>query len=366
MDIAVIVGTRPEAIKLAPVIHALRGAGRTVHVLSTGQHRELLARALADFDLKADSDLAVMREEQSLPELTSRLMAALPSALENVAPRLVLVQGDTTTAFVGALAAFYAKLPCAHVEAGLRSGNRMAPWPEELNRRLADQLCTRHYAPTEGAKQMLLREGIDASSIVVTGQTGVDAALWTARRQADATPDEVKALNLQAGLRLVFATGHRRESVADGGLRRVAEALARIAREFPDVAVVYPVHPNPAVRRQVTRLFGLSRVHLCEPLSYAASIWMLRHASVVVTDSGGIQEEAPSFGVPVLVTRGETERPEGVAAGVLRVVGTDKEAVSGELRQALRYPPQLKGKPNPYGDGRASERIASDVQSLLK
>ncbi|MCC6572369.1 MAG: UDP-N-acetylglucosamine 2-epimerase (non-hydrolyzing) [Planctomycetes bacterium] len=367
MDIAVIVGTRPEAIKCAPVIHALRAANLSTHVLSTGQHRELLHTALADFDLTADSDLALMRDEQTLPELTARLMEALPPALAKLAPKLVIVQGDTTTAFVGALAAYYGKLPCAHVEAGLRSGNRMAPWPEELNRRLADQLCTRHYAPTECAQTALLREGIDASSIMVTGQTGVDAALWMSRKLADNQPPDVAAIHLPAGLRLVYATGHRRESLTDGGLARVAAALADIAREFPDVAVVYPVHPNPAVQRQITQLLGLTRVHVIAPLSYAGSIWMMRNASVIVSDSGGIQEEAPSFGVRVLVTRGETERPEGVAAGFLRVVGTDKEAILGNLRETLRYPPQhLKGKANPYGDGKAGERIAKDVRKLLK
>lgn len=364
VDVTVIAGTRPEAIKLAPVVHAMRETGLGVQLLATGQHRELLARALADFDLTADDDLDVMNDEQSLSELTARLMSLLPPALAAAAPRLVMVQGDTTTAFAGALAAFYAGLPCAHVEAGLRSGDRAAPWPEELNRQLADRLCTRHYAPTTRARDNLLRENIDPSSIVVTGQTGVDAALWTSGRLGETTPAELAALDIKPGRRLVYATGHRREALLSGGLAGVAEALKQSAQEFPDLVVVFAAHPNPAARRQVAGLQGLERVHLVEPLSYPASVWMLRRATVIVSDSGGIQEEAPSFGKPVLVTREVTERPEGVEAGFLKLVGTRTESILDALRETLRHPPALDGKPNPYGDGRAAMRIAEDVKAL--
>jgi UDP-N-acetylglucosamine 2-epimerase len=267
-----------------------------------------------------------------------------------------------------ALAAFYLHLPCAHVEAGLRSHDRRAPWPEEMNRRLTDQLCTRYYPPTEGARRNLIAEGIDSEAILITGQTGVDAALLISRQVQSAVPSELAGVVEEDGLRLIYATGHRRESF-DGGIAGVAAALRAIIQERPDVRVVYPAHPNPNVLRQLSAVVGShERLHIIRPVSYPCSVWLMSHASVIVSDSGGIQEEAPSFGVPVLVTRDVTERPEGVEAGFLRIVGTRTERVLEQLRAVLddaTLRERLGKTSNPYGDGLASRRIADDVVRLL-
>jgi UDP-N-acetylglucosamine 2-epimerase len=363
-EIVVLLGTRPEAIKLAPVVLALREAGARCFVLASGQHRELLAGALSSFGLSADRDLALMRDDQPLNDLQARMVEGLGRALDEIKPRLVVVQGDTATALAGALAAFHLKLPCAHVEAGLRSGRRDAPWPEELYRQVVDRLCTRLYAPTEGARQHLLREGLDASSIVVTGQTGVDAALLVAR-QTRVKPAGVPALAPRA--KLIYATAHRRESF--GKLAGMVGALAEIVEERADVEVVLPLHPNPEVRRQAAPYVGRhSRLHLIEPVDYADSIWLLTRAALCVTDSGGIQEEAPSFGLPVLVMREVTERPEGIDAGFLRVTGTDGGTIAREIRRTLddaALRKKLSRTTNPYGDGKAAVRIAADIERAL-
>ncbi|HKY34256.1 MAG TPA: UDP-N-acetylglucosamine 2-epimerase (non-hydrolyzing) [Candidatus Polarisedimenticolia bacterium] len=366
--VAVIAGTRPEAIKLAPVIHALRGAGLRTRVVASGQHRELLHEAFQAFGLSADVDLAVMRDNQDLPGLTARLIDGVAGELSRERPRFVLVQGDTTTTLAGSLCAFYADLPCGHVEAGLRSGDRRAPWPEEMNRILADSLCTRYYPPTEAAAGNLRAQGIDASAIVVTGQTGVDAALLMAERLSGSIPGELRGLPGLGALRLVYATGHRRESF-DGGLAGVAAALRALVEERDDLLVVYPAHPNPNVARELASVAGSHpRLHIIPAVSYAASIWLMSRAAVVVSDSGGIQEEAPSFGVPVVVTRDVTERPEGIAAGFLRIVGTRTDRVLQEVTSVLDdagLRSRLEAVPNPYGDGRASQRIAADVAAVL-
>ena len=364
VDVAIIVGTRPEAIKLAPVAFALRDARLSFTLLSSGQHREMLQDALAAFGLRADRDLGAMSFEQSLNALMARLIEGLGAALAESKPRMVVVQGDTATAFAGALAAFHNQVPCAHVEAGLRSGRRDAPWPEELYRQMADRLCTRLYAPTEGARQRLLAEGLDASSMLVTGQTGVDAALWMSR-QTRATPAQLP--KLAPASRLIYATAHRRENHARLG--HVFEALAGACAEFPDVEVVFPLHPHPEVRKAAEPFRTRNpRLHFIEPVDYPDSITLLSRAALVVTDSGGLQEEAPSFGVPVLVTRDVTERPEGVSAGFLRVVGIDAARLRDELRRALKdtsWRDKLAKLQNPYGDGQAGKRIAADLKLIL-
>jgi len=367
-DLAVIIGTRPEAIKMAPVVSALRASEIRVRIVATGQHQELLYQALAAFDLRADIDLQVMQPDQDLTGLTARALSGVTAALQADRPRFALVQGDATTAVAGALACFYLGIPCGHVEAGLRSGNLQAPWPEEMNRRLADQLCERRYAPTEGARRNLLKEGFDPSSLLVTGQTGVDAVLQVASRSGEEVPRELAAVVRGDGTRLVYATGHRRESF-HGEIRNVVSALRALVVERPDVRVIFAAHPNPSVGRQLADLVGShERLHIIAAVSYPGSIWLMRHAEVIVSDSGGIQEEAPSFGVPVLVTRDVTERPEGIEAGFLRIVGTRTEEVLAGLRSTLDdtgLRRRLTSVPNPYGDGQASRRIAGDVALIL-
>jgi UDP-N-acetylglucosamine 2-epimerase (non-hydrolysing) len=363
VDVSVVVGTRPEAIKLAPVVFALRERGLSVRLVASGQHAELLDDALAAFSLSADVNLRAMAATPDLPGLTSRLIERIAAELRDHPPRVVVVQGDTTTALAGSLAAFYAHLLCAHVEAGLRSGRRDAPWPEELNRQLVDRLCTRLYAPTPGARDALLAEGLPAESILVTGQTGVDAALWMAAQGGEA-PREYKSI---AAGRLVYVTVHRRENQPegiDGVLRGVCAALDT----SPGAIAVVSRHPNPAVRRVVDSIKH-ERLWLFDPLPYRDSIWLVAHAAVILTDSGGIQEEAPSFGTPVLVARDVTERPEGLQAGFLRLVGTDPARVATALTEALADRggrARLKALQNPYGDGRASRRIAEDIAGLLR
>jgi UDP-N-acetylglucosamine 2-epimerase (non-hydrolysing) len=366
-DVAVILGTRPEAIKFAPVVLALRARGLTVRVIASGQHRDLLQFALTTFGLRADIDLQAMQEDQRLADLTGRLVPALSRTLREDPPRMGLVQGDATTSTMGALACFYEHIPCGHVEAGLRSYRRMAPWPEEINRLLADRLCTRLYPPTEDSRSNLVREGLDPALMVVTGQTGVDAALMTAARLSDDVPEEIRDA-VHPSLPLVYCTGHRRESL-DGGIRSVALAMQALVQRRPEVQILWPMHPNPAVRRQLHDLIGRhDRLRIVSPVSYPCSIWLMRRASAIVSDSGGIQEEAPSFGVPVLVTRDVTERPEGLAAGFLTLVGTRTEVILEHLERVLDdsgIRDRLKATPNPYGDGRASERITDDVVRML-
>jgi UDP-N-acetylglucosamine 2-epimerase len=368
-DVAVIIGTRPEAIKVAPVVSALRRSGVRVRIVATGQHRELLHQALAAFDLQTDVDLQIMQRDQDLTGLTARALTTLTGALEADRPRFALVQGDATTALAGALSCFYLKIPCGHVEAGLRSGTLQAPWPEEMNRRLVDQLCTRHYPPTEGARRNLLKEGFDPSSMLVTGQTGVDAVLQMKERTGDEVPRELAGLAGGDGVRLIYATGHRRENFS-GEIRHVTSALRALVEERPEVRVIFAAHPNPSVGRQLADLIGShERLNIIGAVSYPSSIWLMRHAHVIVTDSGGIQEEAPTFGVPVLVTRDVTERPEGIEPGFLRIVGTDTASVLGHLRSTLDdagLRERLRTQPNPYGDGQASRRITEDVTRMLE
>lgn len=360
--VAVVLGTRPEAIKLAPVVRELaRRDGVTPLVVSTGQHREMLEQALRLFDLRPDVDLDLMRPGQSLHDVTCSALDRLKSVYRERRPAWVVVQGDTTTALAAALAAFYEQIPVAHVEAGLRSGQRYAPFPEEMNRRLVDQLSEIVFAPTESARAYLLREGFAPDCVHVTGNTVVDALL-VARDHVRLAPPVIDGLREDAlrGKRLVLVTAHRRESFG-GGFASICRALRRIADEAPESAIVYPVHLNPNVDGPVRELLGgHERIHLLGPVTYPGFVALMDRAAVILTDSGGVQEEAPTFGKPLLVLRSVTERPEGIEAGVARLVGTDEASIANEtlalLRDPARYAAMATGS-NPYGDGHASVRI---------
>jgi UDP-N-acetylglucosamine 2-epimerase (non-hydrolysing) len=357
----VVFGTRPEAIKLAPVVRALAADPRfSPRVAVTAQHRDLLDQVLDLFGLRPDYDLDLMRPGQDLFHVTSSALLGLKPVFEDARPDLVVVQGDTTTTFVGALAAFYSRIPVAHVEAGLRTGDPFSPYPEETNRVLTGRLATWHFAPTDRARVNLMREGVDPSTITVTGNTGIDALLHVADR-VRATPSRLP-LELDGDRRLVLVTAHRRESF-DGGMDRICRAVAELARRRPELDLVFPVHPNPNVRTAVdATLTGLRNVHVVEPVDYEQLVFLLTRAHLVLTDSGGIQEEVPSLNVPALVLRDKTERPEGVEAGALKLVGTDPTRI---VREALRLlddeteHARMAAAPNPYGDGRASERITN-------
>jgi len=366
MNLLFVFGTRPEAIKLAPVIREL-SARRNFHckVCVTGQHRELLAPILDLFELRPDWNLDIMRPDQDLAYLTGAALSGVSGILASFRPDRVIVQGDTTTTFAGALAAFYHRIPVAHVEAGLRTDNIYAPWPEEVNRRLVSQVADLHFAPTVRARDNLLREGISSGRIVVTGNTGIDALLWVSalldgRAELRSRAGQVLAGRFAEHQRLILMTGHRREAF-DGGLARVCDAMAQIALRR-DVAIVFPVHPNPNVRRAIEPLRRHENILLIEPVDYPELVFLLKRCHFVVTDSGGIQEEAPSFGKPVLVTRDTTERPEAMELGLAKLVGTDERRLFDEM-QALLDDPQayrrMSRVENPYGDGHASRRIAA-------
>ena len=354
---------------MAPVVHALE-ARRDVRssICITGQHRQMLDPMLELFELRADHDLAVMRPDQSLSELTAAILTGMGPVLEKLRPDWVLVHGDTTTAMAASLAAFYARCRVAHVEAGLRTGDRSLPWPEEMNRRLVAPLAALHFAPTESARENLLAEGIPEERILVTGNTVIDALLHTvARNRADTDWRESMHARwpvLNEARRMILVTGHRRENHG-AGLEELCQALARLA-DRGDVVVVFPVHLNPRVRDTVYRLLGeVSGVELMDPLDYRDFLLFLEACEFIITDSGGIQEEAPSLGKPVLVTRTTTERPEAVRAGLARLVGSDGEAIYQAATTLLDDPDALgshQAPANPYGDGCAGERI---VERLL-
>jgi UDP-N-acetylglucosamine 2-epimerase (non-hydrolysing) len=358
-DVLVVMGTRPEVIKLAPVVQALRAGGLRAPVLATAQHRSLLDQMLAAFDLHPDWDLDCMRPDQGLSQLVARALPALEDIVRDSGCRMVLAQGDTTTVFVAALAAFHARVPFGHVEAGLRSGDLAAPFPEEGNRRLASVLARFHFAPTAVARKALLAEGVPDGHIHLVGNTVIDALLGMAARPGLPWPQGLPPL--APGQRLVLVTLHRRENFG-APLERCCRALATFAAAHPEAVLAYPVHPNPHVSGPARALLGgLPNVHLLEPLDYPQMVAALRAAWLVVTDSGGLQEEAPALGRPVLVCREVTERPEAVAAGSVRLAGVDGAtllALAGRLwDDPAEY--QAMAVPRfPFGDGHAGERIA--------
>jgi UDP-N-acetylglucosamine 2-epimerase (non-hydrolysing) len=358
-----VVGTRPEAVKMAPVLLALaRRADRFESVLvSTAQHREMLDQVLGVFGLVPEVDLGVMRPDQTLFDITERALEGTRELLDRLRPDLLLVQGDTTTVFAASLAAFYLRVPVGHVEAGLRSWDLANPFPEEANRRFTDAIATLHFAPTAGARDNLLREGVRPAQVHVTGNTVVDA-LQLALTRLDGLPvDPALKPALESGARLVAVTAHRRENHGPR-LVEICLGLRRLVERFPDVAVVYPVHLNPNVQRTVREVLeGVPRVFLVPPLDYWSFVRLLAASDVILTDSGGVQEEAPSLGKPVLVLREVTERPEAVDAGLARVIGTDAEVIVAETARLLTDPAAYRrmteATVNPFGDGTAGRRI---------
>jgi UDP-N-acetylglucosamine 2-epimerase (non-hydrolysing) len=358
--IIAIFGTRPEAIKMAPLVNELQKQTEffDLRVLITAQHREMLDEVLALFRIKPDYDLDIMTEGQSLTDITVKALLGITQVLKEEAPDLVLVHGDTSTTLAGALAAYYQRIPVAHVEAGLRTYHPYSPFPEEMNRRLTGVLTEDHFAPTEKARRNLLSEGISAERIIVTGNTVIDALLSVASRSDLDLPDEVN--RIPASRRVILVTTHRRENL-DQGLRQVYLGLKELIQEFPDLEVVFPVHLNPKVRAEAFGVLGdLPRVHLLAPLVYEQFVAVMRKAFLVLTDSGGIQEEAPTLGKPVLVLRDTTERPEAVAAGTVRLIGTARERVYAETRALLsdhKAYQRMAEAQNPYGDGKAAQRI---------
>lgn len=358
-----VVGTRPEAIKMAPVIQACAEprSGVDPVICFTGQHREMLAQVADYFGIEADYNLDLMRANQTLTSLTASCLTALDETVEKSQPECVVAQGDTTTVLCASMVAFYRRLPFIHVEAGLRTHNLYSPWPEEFNRRVGGLTAGVHCAPTERSANNLRKEGVAESSIHVTGNTVIDALLWTVERERQRDQQWVQKYSMVDGRRMVLITGHRRENFGPK-FESVCTALRNMALEFPETVFLYPMHLNPNVREPVLRILGgLDNVHLCEPAAYPEFVWLMDRATLIITDSGGVQEEAPSLGKPVLVTRDTTERPEAVDSGVVELVGTSTEQIVNRATMLLtdadeyarRQSPQ-----NPYGDGKASGRIA--------
>lgn len=370
MKVLTVFGTRPEAIKMAPLVKALAHCEQIQErTCVTGQHRQMLDQVLDLFDITPQYDLNVMQPRQTLAMITSQILLNMQPVLQDFQPDLVLVHGDTATTFAATLAAFYEKIPVGHVEAGLRTGDLYSPWPEEANRCLTGRLAQWHFAPTTQTRDNLLREGVAETHITVTGNTVIDALLMTEHKlQNDPVLRQVQQQHfdfLRPQSRMVLITGHRRENFG-GGFERICQAIAQLAHEHPQVDFVYPVHLNPQVREPVNRLLkGYSNIHLIEPQDYLPFVYLMGRSHLILTDSGGIQEEAPSLGKPVLVMRDTTERPEAVEAGTVALVGTDVDtihaSVHGLLTDDMRHHTMAVAH-NPYGDGQASARI---VQFLL-
>lgn len=372
--ILIVFGTRPEAIKMAPVVKGFQAAAdhcETI-VCVTAQHREMLDQVLALFEIVPEHDLNIMKPGQDLFDITGSILAGLKPVLASVKPDLVLVHGDTTTTFATSLAAYYAGVPVGHVEAGLRTGNKRAPFPEEINRKLTGAIADLHFAPTEAAKNNLLREGVEPATIFVTGNTVIDALLDVSQRLSSRTDlraqfDEEFAF-LDRSKKLILVTGHRRENFGEG-FENICNALADIAAGAPDVEVLYPVHLNPNVRKPVADILAarkLANVHLINPVNYLPFVYLMNRAHIIITDSGGVQEEAPSLGKPVLCMRETTERPEAVTAGTVKLVGTSREAIVRETLNLLSNPSdyaRMSQAHNPYGDGKAVARIIEAVFS---
>lgn len=357
---------------MAPLVLALAADDRFESKLSvTAQHREMLDQVLHLFDIRPDFDLNIMQPGQDLTDVTTAILQGMKGVFSQFKPDIVLVHGDTATSFAATLAAYYHQIPVGHVEAGLRTGNLYSPWPEEGNRKLTGALAAMHFAPTETSSQNLQKEGVPSSNIIVTGNTVIDALLVVVNKlNQDSALVQRFALQfafLARDRRIVLVTGHRRESFGEG-FERICQALSETAKAFPDVDIVYPVHLNPNVREPVKRLLvGIANVHLIEPLDYLPFVYLMNQAYIILTDSGGIQEEAPSLGKPVLVMRDTTERPEAVAAGTVKLIGTTVAAITKHLRELLTDTTAYQGMSfahNPYGDGQACQRILEALEQL--
>ncbi len=362
--IMAIFGTRPEAIKMAPLVKALEAEKAFQCVVAvTAQHREMLDQVLALFQIKPDHDLDIMQANQTLFDVTGKALAGLKSVLEQEKPDLVLVHGDTTTTFVASLAAYYLQIPVGHVEAGLRTGNKYSPFPEEMNRKLTGAIADLHFAPTVISRANLLREGVNPENIFVTGNTVIDALLQTVSSTYQFSDPDLQKIDF-VNHRVILVTTHRRENLGEP-MRQIYLGLKEIIERYPDIHIVFPVHKNPKVRAVVEEILGsLDRVTLIEPLDYQPFINLMNNSHLVLTDSGGLQEEAPSLGKPVLVLRDTTERPEAVTAGTVRMVGTDRQNLVQNLEELLTSREAYRGMANavnPYGDGKASGRIIQAI-----
>ncbi len=381
--ILLIFGTRPEAIKMAPLVKAFQQSSnsfRTV-VCVTGQHREMLDQVLHIFNIKPDYDLNIMQQGQDLYDVTARVLVGLRDVLKSVSPDVVLVHGDTTTSMAAALAAFYQQIPVGHVEAGLRTRNIYSPWPEEINRQLTGRIATYHFAPTSLSRENLLHEGVDESHILVTGNTVIDALYWVVDRiKRDESLARTLRVELQRcgydinrlsqGKKLVLITGHRRENFGDGFMR-ICKAIRTLVEKYPEVDFVYPMHLNPNVRKPIHEAFDgrvYDNMYFIEPLEYLSFVYLMELSTVVLTDSGGIQEEAPGLGKPVLVMRDTTERPEALEAGTVKLVGTNYDKIVQEVSRLIEDPlyyQTMSEAVNPYGDGKACERIVRYFKGQL-
>ena len=380
--IMLVFGTRPEAIKMAPLVQEFRKHPDQYETLVcvTGQHREMLDQVLNIFGIVPDYDLNIMKPGQDLYDVTARILSGMRDILTRTQPDVVLVHGDTTTSMAVALAAFYQQIPVGHVEAGLRTHNIYSPWPEEMNRQITGRIATYHFSPTPLSRENLLREGIDKSRILVTGNTVIDALYAVVNKMKDDVPlqlslgKELKAagydtgrLVTEEGRRLVLITGHRRENFGDGFLH-ICRAIKMLSEKYPDVDFVYPMHLNPNVRKPIKEIFGencQSNLFFIEPLEYLSFVYLMEKSHIVLTDSGGIQEEAPGLGKPVLVMRDTTERPEALEAGTVKLVGTDYDKIVSEVSSLLddaQYYEKMSRAVNPYGDGKACERIVNSFQ----
>ena len=367
--VLIVFGTRPEAIKMAPVVKAFKkSTDFETKVCVTAQHREMLDQVLEFFDIIPDYDLDLMKPNQNLYNLTGEIINGLKSVLEEFLPDFVFVHGDTTTTMAGSIASFYSGAKVCHVEAGLRTHNKLSPFPEEINRQIAGRVCDYHFAPTDTSKQNLLQENIKESTILVTGNTVIDALLESVKRVKKKPSFNIQELSkILEDKEMILVTGHRRENHGDGFVR-ICEALKIIAQDCPNRLIVYPVHLNPKVQEPVKRILkDVDNVMLIDPLAYPDFIWMMNRAKIIITDSGGVQEEAPSLGKPVLVMRDTTERPEAVDAGTVILVGTDKEKIVKEALDLLNNQERFDAMStlhNPYGDGNASERIVDYIAQL--
>ena len=385
--VMLVFGTRPEAIKMAPLVKAFEQYAedfKTI-VCVTGQHREMLDQVLRLFDITPDYDLNIMKQGQDLYDVTSRVLLGMRDVLSEAKPDVVLVHGDTTTSTAAALAAFYQQIPVGHVEAGLRTHNIYSPWPEEMNRQITGRIATYNFSPTPLSRQNLLEEKVSEQSIIVTGNTVIDALYWVVDKikRDEALSEELKSVlsdagydtdrlgKSQTGRRLVLITGHRRENFGDGFIN-MCTAIRDLAQKYPDVDFVYPMHLNPNVRKPIHEVFGedlsgLGNMFFIEPLEYLSFVYLMEKATLVLTDSGGIQEEAPGLGKPVLVMRDTTERPEALEAGTVKLVGTDYDKIVGEVSQLLddaAYYDAMSKAVNPYGDGKACERIVDFLKAI--